>query len=416
MKKYFHHNSEQSGILQDVISILIVDDRIENLIAAEAVLKRKDYRIDRASSGKEAIEKAMLNDYDCILLDVQMPGMDGFEVAEILCSDEKTKDIPIIFLTALSTEKQFMMKGYKTGAVEYLSKPIDSDILKVKVETFAQINRQKKIIKKAQNELHKSNASLQSYTNEITASIRYAKNIQNAILPKDEIIKAVLPESFIFYKPCHIVGGDFYWFTIKKGKVIVACVDCTGHGVPGALMSMIGSNMLKNIVEKKNVTEPASILNEMNRRLKTTFNHNNISGKIVDGMEAAICAFDLSTGVLEFSGAKRPLMVVKKDSHEVIKPNSFGISHETPPNYAFTNHIVNLEEDDYIYMFTDGYTDQFGGEEGRRFMKSKFIELINSIRKISMEEQQVYVEQSFDNWKGENEQVDDVLVMGFKFK
>ena len=133
-------------------------------------------------------------------------------------------------------------------------------------------------------------------------------------------------------------------------------------------------------------------------------------------MEAAICAFDLTTGILEFSGAKRPLMVVKKDSYEVIKPNSFGISHETPPNYTFTNHIVNLEADDYIYMFTDGYTDQFGGVEGRRFMKSKFIELINSIRKISMDQQKVYVEQSFDDWKGENEQVDDVLVMGFKFK
>jgi serine phosphatase RsbU (regulator of sigma subunit) len=416
MKKYFHHNADQSGTLTDIVSVLIVDDRIENLIAAEAVLKRKDYKIERALSGKEAIEKALINDYDCILLDVQMPEMDGFEVAEFLSSNEKTRDIPIIFLTALSTEKQFMLKGYKTGAVEYLSKPVDSDILKVKVETFAQINKQKKLIKQAQAELHKSNNSLQAYTNEITSSIRYAKNIQNAILPKDEIIKAVFPESFIYYKPCHIVGGDFYWFTIKNGKAILACIDCTGHGVPGALMSMIGSNMIKNIVEDKNITEPAAILNEMNRKLKTTFNHNNIGGKIVDGMEAAICSFDLISGILEFSGAKRPLMLVKKETHEVIKPDSQSISHETPPEFRFTNHIVNLEEDDYIYMFTDGYTDQFGGENGKRFMKSKFIDLINSVREIDMNEQSFYVQQTFETWKGENEQVDDVLVMGFKFK
>lgn len=416
MKKYFHHNTDQSQSLSDIVSILIVDDRLENLIAAEAVLKRKNYRIDRASSGKEAIEKALLNDYDCILLDVQMPEMDGFEVAEILCASEKTKDIPIIFLTALSTEKEFMLKGYKTGAVEYLSKPLDSDILKVKVETFAQINKQKKQIKNAQAELHKTNSSLQAYTNQITSSIRYAKNIQNAILPKDEIIKEIFPESFVYYKPCHIVGGDFYWFTIKDGKAVVACVDCTGHGVPGALMSMIGSNMLKNIVEEKNVTNPATILNEMNRRLRTTFNHNNVGGKIVDGMEAAICSFNFASGELEFAGAKRPLMLVKKQSHEVIKPDSYSISHETPPDFRFTNHIVNLEEDDYIYMFTDGYTDQFGGEKGKRFMKSQFIDLINSVREIDMHEQAIFVEQNFDTWKGENEQVDDVLVMGFKFK
>jgi serine phosphatase RsbU (regulator of sigma subunit) len=179
---------------------------------------------------------------------------------------------------------------------------------------------------------------------------------------------------------------------------------------------MIGSNMIKNIVEDKNITEPAAILNEMNRKLKTTFNHNNIGGKIVDGMEAAICSFDLISGILEFSGAKRPLMLVKKETHEVIKPDSQSISHETPPEFRFTNHIVNLEEDDYIYMFTDGYTDQFGGENGKRFMKSKFIDLINSVREIDMNEQSFYVQQTFETWKGENEQVDDVLVMGFKFK
>lgn len=415
MKKYFHHNSEQSHSLIDVVSVLIVDDRIENLIAAEAVLKRKNYRIDRALSGREAIEKTLLNEYDVILLDVQMPEMDGFEVAEVLCANDNTKDIPIIFLTALSTEKEFMLKGYKTGAVEYLSKPLDSDILKVKVDTFAQINKQKKQIKKAQEELSKTNSSLQAYTNQVTSSIRYAKNIQNAILPKDEIIKEIFPQSFIFYKPCHIVGGDFYWFTIKSGKAVVACVDCTGHGVPGALMSMIGSNMLKNIVEEKNVTNPAAILNEMMRSLRTTFSHNNVNGKIVDGMEAAICSFDFSSGTLEFAGAKRPLMLVKRDCHEIIKPDTFSISHETPPHFKFTNHIVNLEQDDYIYMFTDGYTDQFGGEDGKRFMKSKFIDLINSVREIEMQEQAAFVEHTFDEWKGENEQVDDVLVMGFKF-
>lgn len=415
MKKYFHHNSEQSHSLIEVVSVLIVDDRIENLIAAEAVLKRKNYRIDRALSGKEAIEKTLQNEYDVILLDVQMPEMDGFEVAEVLCANDNTKDIPIIFLTALSTEKEFMLKGYKTGAVEYLSKPLDSDILKVKVDTFAQINKQKKQIKKAQEELSKTNSSLQAYTNQVTSSIRYAKNIQNAILPKDEIIKEIFPQSFIFYKPCHIVGGDFYWFTIKSGKAVVACVDCTGHGVPGALMSMIGSNMLKNIVEEKNVTNPAAILNEMMRSLRTTFSHNNVNGKIVDGMEAAICSFDFSSGTLEFAGAKRPLMLVKRDCHEIIKPDTFSISHETPPHFKFTNHIVNLAQDDYIYMFTDGYTDQFGGEDGKRFMKSKFIDLINSVREIEMQEQAAFVEHTFDDWKGENEQVDDVLVMGFKF-
>ncbi len=406
-------NQSQDQILNEMVSVLIVDDRIENLIAAEAVLKNRNYKIDRADSGYKAIQMVAINDYDCILLDVQMPEMDGFEVAEILSANEKTKDIPIIFLTALSTEKEFMMKGYKSGAVEYLSKPLDSDILKIKVETFAQINKQKKFIKNAQKELHKTNSSLEAYTSQVNSSIRYAKNIQNAILPSEEIIKRVFSESFVFYKPCHIVGGDFYWFTIKSGKALLACVDCTGHGVPGALMSMIGSNMLKNIVEEKNLTNPAAILDEMNRKLRTTFNHNNVGGIIVDGMEAAICSFDLDSKELQYAGAGRPLLVIRKDGHEVVKADNYGISHYTPPQHKFTNHVVNISEDDYIYMFTDGYTDQFGGEKGKRFMKSKFVDLINSVRVLEMKEQAAFIEKTFDAWKGDVDQVDDVLVMGF---
>lgn len=280
---------------------------------------------------------------------------------------------------------------------------------------YSELDKQINALNNTQLELHQTNTSLQAYTNQIKSSIRYAKNIQNAILPRDEIIKGVLPESFVFYNPCHIVGGDFYWFTIKNGKAIAACVDCTGHGVPGALMSMIGSNMLKNIVEEKNITSPECILNEMNRSLKTVFSHNNVSGKIVDGMEASICSFDFTTKKLEFSGARRPLIVVKQESCEVIKPDAYGICNETPCDFRFTKKSVGLEPGDYVYMFTDGYTDQFGGENGKRFMKSKFIELINSFRNTDMNEQGVLVEKIFDDWKGDCEQVDDVLVMGFKF-
>ncbi len=399
---------------QEITSVLIVDDLLENLIALEAVLQKSNYRIDKAISGKEAIEKILLFEYDCILLDVHMPGLDGFEVAEILGQNKLTKSIPIIFLTALVNEKQYMLKGYKIGVVEYLNKSIDSDILKIKVDTFSKLHKQKKEIIRSNEEAKKIHGILESHSSEMGASIRYAKNIQNAILPKEETFKYIFPDAFVIYQPKDIVGGDFYWVTIIRGKTIVVCADCTGHGVPGALMTMVGHNLVKQAVEVKQLLSPAAILEYINKALKSTFNHHNLNGRIADGMEVGICIFDFSTNILEYSGARIPLLITKNGLPALIKPDNFSISYDTPINKKFTDHQFELNKGDCIYMFTDGYADQFGGENDKRFMKKNLLNQIRSVIDEELVSQKTILLNVFDGWRGKTTQVDDVLVIGIK--
>lgn len=402
------------AIQNDCTAILIVDDRIENLIAIEAVLRKKNYRIERAFSGKEALEKIFEVDFDCILLDVQMPEMDGFEVAEILKRNEDTKNIPIVFMTALSTEKQNVIKGFNVGAVEYLHKPLDPDILKIKVETFSQLYKQKKELAKAHGATKKAITLLENHSNEVDASIRYAKNIQNTIFPTEETFKTNFPDSFVYHIPRDIVGGDFYWLSVTEEKTILACVDCTGHGIPGALLTMVGSNLLKQSVEVKKLLTPSLILNDMKQGLKSTFNQNNLSGRIGDGMEISICAFDFKTNTLEFSGAGRPLLIVNEGVSSIVFQESMGLSHDTPDDIEFTDYTFNLKKGDCVYMFSDGYADQFGGACCKRFMKKNLLNALSAMTHENMSIQRDKLRGIFEEWKGEESQVDDVLVIGIK--
>ena len=237
---------------------------------------------------------------------------------------------------------------------------------------------------------------------------------QNAILPKEETFKYIFPDSFILYQPRDVVGGDFYWVTIMRGKIIVVCADCTGHGVPGALMTMVGHNLIKQAVEVKQLLSPAAILEDINKGLKGTFNHNNLSGSINDGMEVAVCIFDLTINSLEYAGARMALLIAKNGIPELVKPDSYGISHETPSHTKFTNHKLELNKGDCIYMFSDGFADQFGGSNDKRFTKKNLHNLFTYMMKDEMEIQKTKLIDAFDEWKGTSPQIDDVLVIGIK--
>ncbi|MCC6448689.1 MAG: response regulator, partial [Chitinophagaceae bacterium] len=380
----------------------------------EAVLRKSNYRIERAISGEIAIEKISQINFDCILLDVQMPDMDGFEVAEIVKNNEDTQNIPVIFMTALSTEKKNIIKGFKVGAVEYMHKPLDPDILKIKVETFSQLYKQKKELAKAHGETKKAMTLLENHSNEVNASMRYAKNIQNTIFPSEETFKTIFPDSFVFHMPKDIVGGDFYWLSVTEEKTVLACVDCTGHGIPGALLTMVGGSLLKQSVEVKKLLTPSLILNDMRQGLKSTFNQNNLSGRIGDGMEISICVFDFKTNVLEFSGAGRPLLIVKKGVSSCVFQESIGLSHDTPDDITFVDYTFSLKKGDCVYLFSDGYADQFGGVSSKRFMKKKLLKTLSAMTHQNMLAQKDNLVNIFNDWKGEEPQVDDILVIGIK--
>lgn len=275
------------------------------------------------------------------------------------------------------------------------------------------IKRENKIL---EEKVEERTQELALKNKDITSSIQYAKRIQLAILPPLEQIFKHFPKSFIVYKPKDIVSGDFYWFGIKDGKKIIAAVDCTGHGVPGAFMSMIGHNLLNNIISENGVTKPDEILSELHRGVQAALKQGTNVVDTSDGMDVAICSIDFEKNELEYAGAYRPLFIVNKDSFEKIDADKQPIGgSQLDEDRKFSSHMVRIKKNDTIYMTTDGYADQFGGEKGKKFMVKRFNEMIMSIQEHEMQEQAKILESTFESWKGTHQQIDDILVIGIRF-
>lgn len=252
---------------------------------------------------------------------------------------------------------------------------------------------------------------------DITSSIEYANRIQEAILPSRAEIFAKFTDAFILYKPKDIVSGDFYWYGYKNNCKIFAVVDCTGHGVPGAFMSMIGHNILNQAVMEKGVTDPGEILTRLHQGVQLALKqgHNEIDTN--DGMDVSVISVNEATGEIKWSGAFRPALIVKRNS-ELIKltGNKFSVGGaQNDGDRIFISHPINLEKGDVMYLFSDGYADQFGGDHGKKFMLKKFQDLLCAIHLKEMNEQCNSLEQAFESWKSNREQVDDVLVVGIRF-
>lgn len=250
---------------------------------------------------------------------------------------------------------------------------------------------------------------------EISDSINYAKRIQESILPNTEMITKVFRNSFIFYKPKAVVCGDFYWFGQNGDEAIIAALDCTGHGVPGALMTVIGNSLLNQIVNSTGITSPSNILTQLDKKLHETLKqHGNIITN--DGMDAAVCRYKLSKNEITFAGAKRPLYLFKKGELIEIKGDkspigSFG--HDLQKR--FSEHKITVNKGDTLYMFSDGLQDQFGGQDGKKFMIKRFRDILTEIQNLSMEEQGKRIEKELLEWQSAYEQTDDMLLIGIRF-
>jgi serine phosphatase RsbU (regulator of sigma subunit) len=283
-----------------------------------------------------------------------------------------------------------------------------------------EILEQKSVLEKQKLAIERFNEELSHKNKEITDSIQYAKKIQEAILVEEQTIYNQLPESFILYKPRDIVSGDFYWYHELEEGIMIAAADCTGHGVPGAFMSMIGSTLLNEIVEEKKITSPDAILNQLNIEVRRSLKQDEETSQSRDGMDIALCKINISSANLKYAGAMRPLYIVRKLSEgpvfEEIKATKNPIGgKQAEEKREFILHDFNFNKGDTVYLFSDGYADQFGGPEGKKFMTKKFQHLLLSINHESMPIQKQLINQAFENWKGELEQVDDVLVIGVRF-
>jgi serine phosphatase RsbU (regulator of sigma subunit)/ligand-binding sensor domain-containing protein len=269
------------------------------------------------------------------------------------------------------------------------------------------------IIQERTAEVVKQKEVIELKNKDITDSINYAKRIQEAILPTKENFKTLFPESFILYKPKDIVSGDFYWLSEKNDKIFFAAADCTGHGVPGAFTSMIGNSLLNEIVNDKGIAEPAKILDALREGIIKALKQSGKEGENKDGMDISLCCVDLKNKTLEYAGAYNPLFLVRKNELIEIKADKFpiGISDRIS---QFTNNLMNLEPGDSIYVFSDGYADQFGGSDGKKFMRKRFKELLLSVQSLSMDEQGHDLNKAIVSWQGAADQVDDILVIGVK--
>lgn len=270
---------------------------------------------------------------------------------------------------------------------------------------------------KQKDEILLKNTELSKQQREITDSINYARRIQQAILPLKNEVKDGLSDSFVLYTPKDIVSGDFYWYKkVNSDTVLIAAADCTGHGVPGAFMSMIGVDKL-NETENK-TTVPGEIIGNLNYAIKTALRQSTIESENRDGMDIVLCRINTTTRVLDYAGANRPLWIFRNqeaDSEpEVIEPNKCAVGGYTGENQVFVNHTIQLHEGDCVYLFTDGFVDQFGGDKGKKLMSKNFKNMLKALQKLPMEMQGEYLQKQFKAWQGDYEQVDDILVIGIR--
>lgn len=255
---------------------------------------------------------------------------------------------------------------------------------------------------------------IRNQANEITQSIQYAWRIQNAMLPANEILNGLFPSNYIFYLPRNTVSGDFYWANQIGKHKIIAVADCTGHGVPGAFMSMMGISLLNEIILREEIIQPSKILNKLRERLILALKNKGQDINVSDGMDISLISVDMETNTLHFAGAYNPLYLVRNSELIALDADRMPIGQFVNDTVPFNEKEILIKQGDNLYLFTDGFKDQIGGEKNKKYSSKQFKHLLTETSKFSIEEQKQHIAQTFDNWKQEEEQVDDVLVIGLQ--
>ena len=288
------------------------------------------------------------------------------------------------------------------------------NLIKAKNRLEMQVKHRTEEVTAQKEEIEEKSRDLEIAYNDITDSVKYAKRIQEAILPETEILTDQFPESFIYYKPKSIVSGDFYFLKRVSDYFIVAAVDCTGHGVPGAFMSTIGISLLNQIVSDKNINKPSQALYVLDKRVYSSLHYKSEYGESNDGMDIALCAINLNTMTIEYAGAYRPMVLISHNELTEYKADKYTIGGHKVGDKIFNDKIIKLKKGDQIYLFSDGITDQFGGPSGKKFMIRRFKDLLVNITELSMQEQEQKIIREFKDWKGDEKQIDDILVIGIR--
>jgi serine phosphatase RsbU (regulator of sigma subunit) len=286
------------------------------------------------------------------------------------------------------------------------------------LRNFMRVRKANKIITEQNVVVEQQKTIVEQKNRDITDSINYAKRIQQAMLPTIQVWNNFFKQSFIYYKPKDIVSGDFYWCMPVGKDVIVAVADCTGHGVPGAFMSMLGVSSLNKIVGEKGIKEPGIILNMLRDEIIKSLNPEGKMEEVKDGMDMTLCYISKETGILEYAAANNPLLIMRKEgeTYKVIESevDKMPVGKYLEEGRLFASNKTEIKKGDRIYMFTDGYADQFGGEKGKKFKYRQLVDLLSTNQSKNMAEQKELLDKSMEAWKGKLEQVDDILIAGIE--
>ncbi len=295
------------------------------------------------------------------------------------------------------------------GIYAYLNKRKDNKML---IFQNQKILVQKEEIMQQNSELEYAKSEIEKINKKLVSSINYAKFIQVSTLNKKSFLDTLVKDSMIYYKPRDVVSGDFYWFNKVGNKIIVAAIDCTGHGVPGAFLSMIGNELMNKIVLFEEITEPREILKNMNKGISITLNQEN--SKNTDGMDMALCTIDYTEKTLIFAGANNPMIIIQNNELQIIKGTKYSIGGHKYSDKVFEEQQFKITENTYFYLFSDGYADQLGGTKGRSLGTKFFANLLFENHTKSTEEQTVVLKNTFENWTLTEKQIDDILILGVK--
>lgn len=385
--------------------ILAADDSNLCLKVIKEVFKlvSEDYELIFAHNGREAVDIALEEVPDLILMDVIMPELNGVKAIEILRQNELTQDIPIIVLSATES----LQSAFEAGANDFITKPFKHyELLMRAKQALLLVEKIKKI--KYQRDY------ISQQKTDIIDDIKYSKRIQSAILPTTTLIQKLLSDIFIYNVPRNIVSGDFYWVGELRDLKVVAVADCTGHGISGAFMTMAGTAFLNEIVNKYNLENANDILFSLREKVMTLLKQKGEEGEAADGMDIALILIDEKNKKIQFAGANNPIYMIKNGEMEIIKGDRMPIGIHINFNKPFTNNELEYNHGDILYLFSDGYADQFGGPNNKKFRYKNFRELLINIHHKPLSEQRTILEETFLNWKGEEDQVDDIMVMGLK--
>ncbi len=332
---------------------------------------------------------------------------------EILIYNIEPMQSCIITITSAIRNHASLIKGITNENTTAIAFPKDKGIEWLrKYESWRNFTIE--LYEKRLNELLSNHQVVKAQKESILQSIRYAKRIQNAVLPSENILKSLLPEHFILFKPRDIVSGDYYWMTHIDGKTIVVVADCTGHGVPGAFMSMLGISILNQYINYNTLPPANEILEHLRTNVKKSLRQENFDSETKDGMDMALIIFDFENNKLQFAGANNPLFIIRNNELIKLEADKMPVGVHIVDDRKFNLQEFEIQKNDCFYAFSDGYADQIGGESNRKFMKKNFIDLLLNIHQKPLPEQKEILNDTIDAWRGNNDQIDDILVMGIK--